>query len=166
MSEENYTDTIDTRERPEAGRDNGGSQQGSGGQPGDEARAEQAEAEKIPAFLDPATEQGLAELVEKLAPLIQGGRLHNIVDLMSLLSDTVDLSDAAMIEKLAANYEQAMGGAWAAGNAARYAANEVTQSPTPSMFGLMRATNDEDVRRGLYFMLRFFSVLGRQMRPD
>lgn len=140
---------------------------GNGGSPSySEAESLADHAGEVPIYLDPATEQGLAELLEKVAPLIQGRRLHNIVDLLSLASDMVDMSDEAMVNKLASNYEQAVGGAWTVGNAARYAANEVSQNPTPSMFGLLRASRDEDVRRGLLFTLRFLGVLGKQMRPE
>lgn len=153
MSDDTDTEEISTPGQPAT------TTTGNGG-----AQAEQAE--KVPIYLDPETEQGLSELLEKVAPLIQGRRLHNIVDLLSLASDVVDMSDEAMINKLAANYEQAVSGAWTVGNAARYAANEVSQNPTPSIFGLLRASNDEDVRRGLLFMLRFLGVLGKQMRPE
>lgn len=115
------------------------------------------------AFSDPATEEGLRELADKLAPLIQGRRFHNVIDLMSLLSDVVDLTDDAMIQKLMKGYEEAVGGAWTLGNAARYAANQVANEPAPSLVGLLRAANDEDVRRGLHFGMRFLSILGRQI---
>jgi len=116
--------------------------------------------------LDAATQEGLNELVEKLAPLLQGRRLHNVVDLLSWTSDMVDLADEEMVNKLAANYENLVSGLWATGNAARYAANEVSQAEPPSRLGLLRAAKDEDVRRGLHFLLRFAAVFGRQMRPD
>lgn len=116
--------------------------------------------------LDAATQEGLNELVEKLAPLLQGRRLHNVVDLLSWASDMVDLADEQMVNKLAANYENLISGLWATGNAARYAANETSHGKPPSRLGLLRAAKDEDVRRGLHFLLRFAAVFGRQMRPD
>lgn len=115
--------------------------------------------------LDTATQEGLNELIDKLAPLLQGRRLHNVVDLLSWTSDMVDMADEEMVNKLAANYENLISGLWAVSNAARYAGNEVTQSEVPSRLGLLRAANDEDVRRGLHFLLRFAAVFGRQMRP-
>src|SRR5699024_10787758 len=126
-----------------------------------------ADTAKTPIYLDQATEQGLTELLEKLAPLIQGGRLNNIIDLLSLASDMVDMSDEAMINKLSANYEHLVSAAWTTGSAGRIASHEVTQqSGTPSMFALLRAAMAEDVRRGLYFRRRVAGVLGRQMRAD
>ncbi len=117
------------------------------------------------AFADEATEAGLVELANKLAPLIQGRRLHNVVDLLSLASDGVDMADDAMIQKLMMAYEDVISNAWMLSNAARYAANQAAVKPVPSRIGLLRAVGDEDVRRGLHFALQFLAVLGRQTAP-
>lgn len=116
--------------------------------------------------MDEATERGLAELLEKVAPLLQGRRLHNLVDLASLVSDGVDMFDDAMVQKLMKAYEESVGAAWAVGNAARYAAARTAEAPVPSLIGLLRTAGDEDVRRGLHFALNFLAVLGRQMKDD
>ncbi len=118
------------------------------------------------AILDEATEQGVMDLLEKIAPLLQGRRFDNIVDLASLASDGVDMFDDAMVQKLMKAYEEAVGAAWAVGNAARFAAAQTASSPVPSLFGILRLAGDEDVRRGLHFALTFLSVLGRQMKDD
>lgn len=117
------------------------------------------------AFSDAATEKGLIELADKLAPLIQGRRLHNVVDLLSFVSDVVDMADDAMVQKMMAGYEDLVSNAWLLSNAARYAQNEASREPVPSLIGLIRASRHEDVRRGLYFALRFLAVLGRQSAP-
>lgn len=118
------------------------------------------------AILDEATEQGVMDLLEKIAPLLQGRRFDNIVDLASLASDGVDMFDDAMVQKLMKAYEETVGAAWAVGNAARFAAAQTASSPVPSLFGILRLAGDEDVRRGLHFALTFLSVLGRQMNDD
>lgn len=126
-----------------------------------------AELAKSLAILDPATEQGLMELLEKIAPLLQGRRFHNLVDLASLASDGVDMFDDAMIQKLMKAYEEGIGAVWALGNASRYSAAQVAMAGTPpSLFGLLRLAGNEDVRRGLHFALTFLSVVGRQMKDD
>lgn len=117
-------------------------------------------------LLDEATERGLRELLEKVAPLIQGKRFHNVVDLLSLASDGVDMFDDAMVQKLMKAYEESIGTAWALGNAARYAQNQAATLPVPTLFGLLRTAGNEDVRRGLHFVLQFLAVLGRQMNDD
>jgi uncharacterized protein YjgD (DUF1641 family) len=121
---------------------------------------------RVPSVMDEATEQGLTELIEKLAPLIQGRRFHNIVDLLSLISDAVDMSDDPMIQKLMKAYEETTGLAWFLGNTARFATNEAATMPVPPLFGLLRAAGNEDTRRGLHFAIRFLAVLGRQMHDD
>ncbi|MBK0327579.1 DUF1641 domain-containing protein [Rhodobacteraceae bacterium F11138] len=114
------------------------------------------------AFADEATEAGLVELANKLAPLIQGRRLHNVIDLLSLASDGVDMADDAMIQKMMAAYEDVVSNTWMLSNAARFAANQAAQEPVPTRLGLLRAIADEDVRRGMHFVLQFLAVLGRQ----
>ncbi len=44
------------------------------------------------------TREGLQALLDKLQPLIEGHRLDNLVDLLSLLSDLIDLLDPAMVD--------------------------------------------------------------------
>lgn len=113
---------------------------------------------------DEAAMQGLAELVGKLEPLLAGRRLNRIVDLLSVTADLVDMSDAYMIEKLAKAYEETTGALWTAGNAVRMANAQVSQmKEPPTLFGLVRMARDEDVRRGLSFLLAVAGVLGKQM---
>ncbi|AZV93621.1 hypothetical protein CBF45_07720 [Bordetella sp. J329] len=113
---------------------------------------------------DEAAMQGLAELVGKLEPLLAGRRLNRIVDLLSVTADLVDMSDAYMIEKLAKVYEETTGALWTAGNAVRMANAQVSQmKEPPTLFGLVRMARDEDVRRGLSFLLAVAGVLGKQM---
>ena len=116
--------------------------------------------------LDPATQAGVEDLIAKIEPLLQARRFHNLVDLLSLLSDSVDLADDAMIQKLVKALDEAVGGAWTLGNAARYAAAQTSAAPPPSVIGLVKAARDEDVRRGLHFAVTFLAVLGRQLRDD
>ncbi|VTO18644.1 Protein of uncharacterised function (DUF1641) [Brevundimonas vancanneytii] len=116
--------------------------------------------------IDEATERGVQHLIDKAAPLLQGQRFDNVIDLLSLLSDAVDMSDDAMIQKLMKVYEEGVGAAWTLGNAARYAGAQAAHTPPPSLLGLVRAAGDEDVRRGLHFAIRFLGVLGRHMKDD
>lgn len=64
------------------------------------------------AFADKATEAGLIDLANKVAPLIQGRRFHNVVDLLSLVADGVDMADDAMIQKMMSGYEDLVSNAW------------------------------------------------------
>ena len=119
-----------------------------------------------PQLNDPATLQGIADLVGKLAPLLQGKRLHNLVDLLSALSDVVDMADDAMIQKLMKGYENVIAGAFNIGTAMDYAnAQAGAEKEPPTVWqALRRLRNDDDARRGLAVGLSMLSLLGRQAR--
>ena len=109
---------------------------------------------------DDATLMGLQDLINKLEPLIAGGRLNRLVDLASIAADLVDMSDAYMIEKMAKAGEELVGGVWSTGNAARMASAQVSDmKETPSMMGLIRMTREPEVRRGLAFLLAFAGLI-------
>ena len=75
----------------------------------------------------------LEQLLAKIAPLVQSGRLDNLVDILSLVSDAVDMLDPAMVEKLALLFEQLTSVSWSLGNAVRMASAQTaadTQAPT------------------------------------
>lgn len=54
----------------------------------------------------------LEHLLEKIRPLLALKRLDNIVDLLSLASDTVDIMDNATVEKLAVAFEETLIPVW------------------------------------------------------
>ncbi|VDZ52433.1 Uncharacterised protein [Serratia odorifera] len=41
--------------------------------------------------------ESLTALMDKLSPLLASGRLDNVVDLLSLLSDLTDIADNALV---------------------------------------------------------------------
>lgn len=116
---------------------------------------------------DDAALQGLQQLLLKLEPLLAGGRLERIVDLVSVTADLVDMSDAYMIEKMAKAFEDVVGATWTAGNAARMAQNQVSSmQEAPSLVGLLRLAREPDVRRGLAFFLSMAGVIGKGLEYD
>lgn len=117
----------------------------------------------FPALQNEATRKGLSSLLDKMAPLIQGGRLNNIVDLLSLASDGVDMLDDATIQRLMKVYEDGVSVAWLAGNTVRYASTITAASSPPSLLGLVKLARQDDVRRGLHFALLALSIFGKQM---
>lgn len=117
----------------------------------------------FPALQNEATRKGLSSLLDKMAPLIQGGRLNNIVDLLSLASDGVDMLDDATIQRLMKVYEDGVSVAWLAGNTVRYASAITAASSPPSLLGLVKLARQDDVRRGLHFALLALSIFGKQM---
>ncbi len=129
---------------------------------------ERASATGAAALLhDEAALQGLAELMAKLEPLLAGRRLNRVVDLLSVAADVVDMSDAYMVEKLSRAFEESVGAAWSAGNAARMAAAQMERmEETPTLMGLLRMAREPEVRRGLAFLLSMAGALGRQHAYD
>ncbi|OEY67588.1 DUF1641 domain-containing protein [Marinobacter sp. X15-166B] len=120
----------------------------------------------IPELQDQATLDGMSDLLIKVAPLIQGRRLHNIVDLLAATSDVIEMADEAMVEKLMALYENGVGGVWALSNALRYASAQAARDETPPTIwqSLRRLNKDEDARRGLSMAINLAAELGRQSR--
>ncbi|URN89911.1 MAG: hypothetical protein NAG77_03200 [Pseudomonas protegens] len=107
---------------------------------------------------------GLEALMKKLQPLLDGARLDNMVDLLSLLCDLIDMLDQAMIEKLAQQFEEATAATWMLGNALRMAKAETSaQGTAPSLYGLLSLLREEDTRRGAALLLRTLNVIGRQL---
>ena len=119
-----------------------------------------------PQLNDPATQDGVAALVEKLSPLLQSKRLHNVVDLLSALSDVVDMADDAMVQKMMRGYEDLVAGVFNVNNAMRYASAQAGAEETPPTVwqSLRRLNGDADARRGLAMALAMLGLLGRNAR--
>ncbi|WP_223436413.1 MULTISPECIES: DUF1641 domain-containing protein [unclassified Pseudomonas] len=108
--------------------------------------------------------EGLVALMAKLQPLIDGGRLDNLVDLLSLISDIIDLLDPAMVEKLARLLENATATTWTLSNAVRMARAEVAAAPEPpGVYALIKLLNEPDTRKGVAVVLKTLNVIGRQL---
>ena len=106
----------------------------------------------------------LEQLLAKIAPLVQSGRLDNLVDILSLVSDAVDMLDPAMVEKLALLFEQLTSVSWSLGNAVRMAsAQTAADSQAPTFSQLLSLLRHEDTRRGCAVALRTLNVIGRQL---
>ncbi len=121
-----------------------------------------------PQLNDPATLQGISALVEKLAPLLQGRRFHNLVDLLSAISDVVDMADDAMVQKMMKGYEDVIAGAFNLNNLMRYASTQAgaEEEPPTVWQSLRRLNRDADARRGLAMALAMLGLLGRQVRQN
>ena len=112
------------------------------------------------------TRESLQALAVKLQPLIEGHRLDNLVDLLSLLSDIVDLLDPAMLDRLAQLFEQVTSVGWSVGNAVRVAKAELLREQPPSLKDLLRLLRDADTRRGLALVLSSLRSLGCQLAAE
>ena len=111
--------------------------------------------------ITPPISPGSDALMEKLKPLIDGGRLDNLVDLLSLISDLVDLLDPAMVEKLARLFEGATEATWSVSNAVRMAkADSTANEQPPGFYQLLKLLREPDTRRGVGFALKTLNVIG------
>lgn len=121
-----------------------------------------------PQLNDAATQEGMTALVEKLAPLLQGKRFHNLVDLLSAISDVVDMTDDALVQKMMKGYEDVVAGAFNLNNLMRYAGAQAgaEEHPPTVWQSLRRLNRDPDARRGLAMVLAMLGQLGRQARQD
>lgn len=121
-----------------------------------------------PQLNDPATIAGMGALTEKLAPLLQLKRFHNVIDLLSAVSDVVDMADDAMVQKLMKGYEDVAAGAFNINNVMRYAGAQAgaEEEPPTVWQSLKRLNGDADTRRGLAMALNMLEQLGRQARQN
>ncbi len=121
-----------------------------------------------PQLNDPATLEGMAALTEKLAPLLQLKRFHNVVDLLSAVSDVVDMTDDALVQKMMKGYEDLAAGAFNLNNVMRYAGAQAgAEKEPPTVWqSLKRLNGDADARRGLAMALSMLGQLGRQARNE
>ncbi len=111
--------------------------------------------------------QSLAALLEKLQPLLAGGRLDNVVDLLSLLSDVVDIADNALVEKLAGVFEGLVTLGWEGGTALQMAHSELQLNPPPASFRALYALlKQPDTLLGLTLLLRTLQIIGQRARDS
>lgn len=118
----------------------------------------------LPALQDEATVAGIADLLDKLAPILQGRRLHNIVDLLAATSDVIEMTDDAMMQKVMGFYEESINSVWMLTNALRYASAQANSKPEPPTLwqSIKHFNRNEDARRGLDVAISVLAELGRQ----
>lgn len=104
-------------------------------------------------------------LLDKLQPLLAGGRLDNVVDLLSLLSDLVDIADNALVEKLAGVFEGLVTVGWEGGTALKLAHSELQLNPQSANFRALYALlRQPDTLLGLMLVLRTLQIIGQRTR--
>ncbi|WP_199063152.1 hypothetical protein [Serratia sp. ASV30] len=117
--------------------------------------------------MDSSQAQPLDALLAKLDPLLATGRLDNVVDLLSLLSDITDIADNALVEKLAGVFEGVVAAGWEGGMALKMAHSELQLNTSPanyrSVYALLR---QPDTLLGLMLVLRTFQIIGQRLRTS
>ncbi|MGU3776609.1 DUF1641 domain-containing protein [Burkholderia metallica] len=119
-------------------------------------------ADAPPDLAEQAALPDWSPLHAKLQPLVDGGRLDNVVDLLSLVSDLVDFADPALIEKLSKTFEEVVAASATTGGALRIASAEARlRADAPSLRALWSTARDPDTRRGIGIVLRTLQIVGR-----
>jgi hypothetical protein len=117
--------------------------------------------------MDSSQAQPLYALLAKLDPLLATGRLDNVVDLLSLLSDITDIADNALVEKLAGVFEGVVAAGWEGGMALKMAHSELQLNTSPanyrSVYALLR---QPDTLLGLMLVLRTLQIIGQRLRTS
>ncbi len=102
-------------------------------------------------------------LEEKMTMLVQTGRIDNLIDLLAVVSDQMEMTTTPIMEKMVHSVDNIMSAGFVTENAVRYAKRETAKNETPSLFGLLKLMKDDDVRKGLGFMLNLTKGIGKQL---
>ncbi|MGJ7972939.1 hypothetical protein ACK2MR_04645 [Providencia hangzhouensis] len=101
---------------------------------------------------------------DKLAPLLQLNRLDNIVDLLSLISDLIDITDNSTVEKLANSFEDILALVWEFGTAYNMAKmEEIYNSKNPNFRSVYALLKDPNTLRGISTVLRTLQIMGSRL---
>lgn len=117
--------------------------------------------------MDPSQAQPLEALLAKLDPLLATGRLDNVVDLLSLLSDLTDIADNALVEKLAGVFEGVVAAGWEGGMALKMAHSELQMNTSAANYRAIYALlRQPDTLLGLMLVLRTLQIIGQRLRTS
>ena len=107
--------------------------------------------------------EGTEHLLEKLSPLLALKRLDNIVDLISLISDLIDITDNSTIEKLSNSFEDALVPIWEISTAYNMSKMEMIHSEQKYNFRTLYALiKDPDTLKGVFLILRTLQIIGNK----
>lgn len=105
----------------------------------------------------------MQEIRDKMAMLVQTGRMDNLVDLLAVISDQIEMTTPPMVEKIVTTVDNLATVGFVTENAVRYAQRETMKNQVPSLFGLLKLMKDEEVRKGLTFILNLTKGIGKQL---
>jgi uncharacterized protein YjgD (DUF1641 family) len=105
----------------------------------------------------------MKELEDKMAMLVQTGRVDNLIDLLAVISDNIEMTTAPMVEKMVGTVDNLATAGFITENAVRYAKRETEKNEIPTLFGMLKLLKDEDTRKGLAFILNLTKGIGKQL---
>lgn len=101
---------------------------------------------------------------EKISPLLHLKRLDNIVDLLSLVSDLVDILDLGTVEKLSNSFEDTLTPVWELGTAYNMAKMEaIYDDKTHNFRSVYSLLKDPNTLRGISILLRTLQIMGSRI---
>lgn len=101
---------------------------------------------------------------EKFSMLVKTGRLDNLIDLLSALSDNIEMVNDDMVEKAIKKVDGMTTAAFIGENSIKYAKKELDKgNEFKGIFAIMKAMKDPDVVRGVSFTLHALKGLGKQL---
>ena len=106
-----------------------------------------------------------AQTAEKLAVLMQLNRFDNVIDLLSLVSDLVDIIGKNEVNKLADNAESGIALLWESGLALNKAKIEMMYSDEKYNFrNTYKLLKDQDTLKGINMVLRTLQIMGSRIQ--
>lgn len=107
----------------------------------------------------------LQHLLEKARPLLALKRFDNIVDLLSLISDSIDIVDNATIEKISVAFEEALIPVWELSTALNMAKKEsLYQDKKYTLGSTFSLLKNPDTLKGITIVLRTLQIIGENNR--
>ncbi|MCO8051774.1 MULTISPECIES: hypothetical protein [Proteus] len=103
----------------------------------------------------------LQHLLEKARPLLALKRFDNIVDLLSLISDSIDIIDNATVEKLSVAFEETLIPVWELSTAYNMAKKEsLYQDKKYTLGSTFALLKNPDTLKGISIILRTVQIIG------
>lgn len=103
----------------------------------------------------------LQHLLEKARPLLVLKRFDNIVDLLSLISDSIDIMDNATVEKLSVAFEETLIPVWELSTAYNMAKKEsIYQDKKYTLGSTFALLRNPDTLKGISIILRTVQIIG------
>ncbi|AFH93020.1 TPA: hypothetical protein ACHWKL_004089 [Providencia stuartii] len=108
--------------------------------------------------------ESVDHFAEKISPLLHLKRLDNIVDLLSLVSDLVDILDLGTVEKLSNSFEDTLTPVWELGTAYNMAKMEaIYDDKTHNFRSVYSLLKDPNTLRGISILLRTLQIMGSRI---
>lgn len=112
-------------------------------------------------ILSDEDKQHFQHLLEKARPLLALKRFDNIIDLLSLISDSIDIMDNATVEKFSVAFEETLIPAWELSAAYNMAKKEsIYQDKKYTLGSTFSLLKNPDTLKGISIILRTVQIIG------